>query len=89
MTTTVKTNLTTGRTKRMYFGDNQEHSIEMHDNPSFEKAYKSVDEFVNEFMPTVPSDNLMRRIREEFEKGGEITFKPKGYKANQKFYFTK
>lgn len=25
---------------------------------------------------------------EEYEKGGEITYKPVGYKANQKFYFS-
>ena len=28
MTTTVKTNLTIGATKRMFFGDNKEYSIE-------------------------------------------------------------
>ena len=87
MGTTVKTNLTIGATKRMFFGDNKEHSIEMHNNPSFEKSYDSVTEFLKEFTPTKISDNLMNRIKEEFANGGHITFKPIGYKANQTFYF--
>lgn len=87
MKTTVKTNLTIGSTKRIYFGENQEHSIEMHDNPSFQKTYGSVDDFLKEFTPSKPSDNLMSRIKEEYSNSGKITFKPLGYKANQTFYF--
>lgn len=89
MKTRVKTNLTIGSTKRIYFGDNQEHSISMHDNPFFEKDYDCVEDFLKEFSPNNPSDNLISRIKEEFNKIGEITYKPKGYKANQKFYFSK
>ena len=89
MKTTVTTSLTLGLTKNHYFGDNLEHSIEMYDNPKFEKSYNTVNEFLKDFYPNTPSDNLLNRITEEFNNGGHITFKPKNYKANQKFYFNK
>jgi len=87
MKTLVRTNLTVGKTKDFHFGTNGEHSIKMFDNPKFEKEYADVESFLKEFAPTIPSTNLINRIAEEFKKGGKITFRPIGYKANQIFYF--
>ena len=84
----VKTSLTTGGIKNIHFGDNLEYRIEMNDNRSFEKDHDCLDEFLKDFYPNTPSVNLLNRIKEEFYKNGKITYKPKGYKANQTFYFS-
>lgn len=88
--TTVKTNLTVGKEKKYFFTEATTHNyIMMYDNPSFEKAYNNVEDFLAEFEPTKPSENLINRINEEFlKKAGKITYKPKGFKANQIFYFS-
>lgn len=59
--TTVKTNLTIGKSKEYYFGENNRHSISMHDNPEFVKQYESVEDFLKDFEPTVASDNLIKK----------------------------
>jgi|GEM_PF-2450191 len=86
--TLVKTRLAIGAEKNFKFGDNLEYSVNMYDNKPFEKEYNNVQDFLKDFSPTKPSDYLIKRIEEEFVKvGGKITFKPKGFKANQKFRF--
>lgn len=88
MKRTITTQLAIGGTINHVFGDNGE-SIAMHNNIPFKKSYESLELFMKEFKPTKPSDNLLKRISEEHEKCGKITFKPIGYKANQTFYFEK
>lgn len=86
MKTKVKTHLAVGKTKNYFYAEGK--SINMHDNVAFEKEYSNVDNFLRDFTPEKPSENLLKRIKEEFENPkGKITFKPKGYKANQTFYF--
>lgn len=85
MKTKVRTSLTLGRTKEIKF---DKYSVEMYDNKHFEKSYNNYDEFLKEFCPNIPSEKLLNRIKAEFKKeNGKITYKPKGYKANQTFYF--
>jgi len=89
MKTLVKTNLAVGKEKNYYY-DEYGHSIRMYDNQPFEKTYNNMQEFLKDFNPTKPSDTLISRIEEEFNKNdGTITFKPIGYKANQRFLFKK
>jgi len=86
--TTVNTYLAVGKTKNYQFGDKKSDSINMYDNVAFEKKYLHVDDFLRDFHPTIPSENLLKRIKEEFNKpAGKITFNPEGKKANQVFYF--
>lgn len=81
MKTTVRTSLAIGGTKKVF-------GVKMYDNKKFEKQYSSVEEFLKDFQPSVSSSILEQRIKTEFSKpSGKITFKPKGYKANQIFFF--
>lgn len=76
----VETNLSNGGVVK-YIG------IDKYDNKPYEKTFNTIDDFINEFKPNKLSDNLINRIKEEWNKGGKIVYKPIGYKANQIFYF--
>lgn len=82
---TVTTALAVGGEKDFKFGN---HSIKMYDNKEFSKSYRSHRDFLEDFPPTKPTNNLLSRISQEFSIGGKITFKPEGYKANMTFYFS-
>lgn len=82
---TVRTALAVGGTKKFEFDG---HSIEMYDNKHFQKPYYSYGKFINDFFPNKPSDNLLAKIALVFATGGEVTYKPRGYRANMKFYFS-
>lgn len=83
---TVRTSLTTGGTKDVYFAPGK--STKMYDNKPFSKTYTNVISFLKNFSPAKASNHLLDRITEEFYTGGKITFKPEGYKANMTFYFS-
>lgn len=81
----VRTQLAEGGTKEYKF---DKHSVEMYDSKKYTKTHASLEDFLSAFPPNTPSENLLNRIKEEFNKpSGKITYKPKGYKANQTFYF--
>lgn len=84
---TVTTQLAVGGVKNFSFGENGEHSIPMHDNKPFAKGYATSDEFINDFEPNTPSQNLINKIKEVFNNSGKVTYKPIGYKANMTFAF--
>lgn len=77
----VITHLTIGGVKD-YIG------LTMYDNHRYNNTFNTIESFLSNFTPTILSDNLIKRIKEEWnKKDGKITFKPKGYKSNQTFYF--
>lgn len=84
--TTVNTYLAVGKTKDYFYAEGK--SINMYDNVAFEKKYLHVDDFLRDFTPEKPSENLLSAIRREFvNESGRVVFKPIGYKSNQTFYF--
>lgn len=86
MKTLVKTKLTVGKEKKFFYSET--NHVSMYDNNDYEKRFANIDDFLNQFQPSKPSENLINRIKEEFFKeAGKITFKPIGFKANQSFYF--
>lgn len=86
MKTLVKTKLTVGKKKKFFYSET--NYVLMYDNKNFEKRFNNIGDFLSEFKPSKPSENLINRIKEEFVKeNGKITFKPVGFKANQNFYF--
>ena len=57
--------------------------------PRIEKKYEflKVEEFLNEFTPEKPSENLINAITNAYENCGSVTFLVKGIKGNKTFYF--
>lgn len=85
---TVSTYLAVGDRKMYHYGEKRSEYIMMNDNKPFQKEYANVREFLEDFRPTKPTAHLLDRIFQEFALGGNITFKPVGYKANMTFFFS-
>lgn len=87
MKTLVRTDFSTGQSRPYIFGDTAQYSFSMHHREFFENEYNTVEDFLLDFVPSRPTENLLKRIKEEFAKKGEITFCAKGYRGNQRFVF--
>jgi len=59
--------------------------------PRIEKKYKffKVEEFLEEFTPEKPSENLLNAICKAYKNSGSVTFLVKGIKGNKIFDFKK